>query len=98
MSISWQELPDVYDVLKTKKDVARLRGEVMRLERQIEDKDDELKEQYPRNPGARRKHMRDLLDQLTSKKIELLERIADEEFEKMRADVYRSLNYKKYDL
>lgn len=91
----WNEPPDFEESQNAHRNLARVRGLILRKKREIQKREDELKAEYPRKPELRRMNAELLYDQLVE--LECLEEEAklDLEFIQMWGKMWQSLGYRK---
>lgn len=91
----WNEAPDFYEVETALKNLARIRGEILRQDREIQKAEDSLKEKYPRKPELRRRELEALYDNLTELKVQEIDAMQVVEFNRMRLDMFKTYNFKR---
>lgn len=93
--MQWYEAPDIHEVNAASKNLARIRGEILRKKREIQKSEDVLKAKYPRKPELRRQELEILYDTLTSLEIEEIEAAQSIEFYNMWLKMCQAFMYRK---
>lgn len=93
--MNWNEAPEIIDAENALKNLARIRGEILRQKRSIQKAEDELKGKFPRKPELRRIELETQYDTLTELEVQEVSAIADLDFIQMRVKMYQAYMYKK---
>jgi predicted alpha/beta superfamily hydrolase len=93
--MSWNDPPDYQEMNDTSKQLGRIRGLILRVNREIEKREAVLKQDYPRKPQERIIAMEDLLDQRMELQVQEAELKTHQEFLNVRVDMYKSIMYSK---
>jgi predicted alpha/beta superfamily hydrolase len=93
--MSWNDPPDYQEMNDTSKQLGRIRGLILRVNRDIEKREATLKQDYPRKPQERIIAMEDLLDQRMELQVQEAELKTHQEFLNVRVDMYKSIMYSK---
>jgi len=91
----WSDAPDIDAGEQLYKSLAAVKGKILRLERNIEKREDGLKDIHKRNPGARRLEYSELLDALTELQVESVSIEQTIKFYNLRVDMFKALAYRK---
>lgn len=93
--MEWHESPDPNMGIALYRQLAIVRGELLRLKRQLVVTEDGLKDEYKRNPAARRVAMSDLLDKQTALEVEEVRLDQEIRFYNLRCEMFRAMSFRR---
>jgi hypothetical protein len=91
----WSDAPDYQEMYDTQKRLGFIKGSILRVNRAIEKREAELKQEFPRKPQDRTLAMDELLDQRMELQVQEVEVKEYYEFLKLRVDMFKAIAYSK---
>jgi predicted Holliday junction resolvase-like endonuclease len=91
----WSDAPDPDMGLELYRKLAITRAELILLKRRLTMREDEIKDEYKRNPTARRLVLADELDEQAKLEAEEVKLDLEIKFYNLRCDMYRASIYRK---
>lgn len=86
--MNWREPPTYEEVQQMLRRQAQLKAQLEMLEYQIQEREDELAEDFPKKPAERRKRMKDMLLARVQLRSELYEVTNNVSFNGIRKDMF----------